>query len=156
MSSIRNSAVTACAVLLTTVLPPSLGAAACLFDSSHPIPALSADEMRARNVFVTDLCSGRRDDLYDVTDPRLAQSLSKPSLPPINYGEIYPGSSKQEHHEGRSLMAFIVDANGNVDNVSVISSSGHQDLDDAAAIFLAGTHIDNPARLNGINVPVIM
>jgi TonB family protein len=156
MTLIRNTAVIATAAFLLLVFLPSLGVAACIFDSSRPIAALSPDEMRSRNVFVTEVCSRRREDLYDVTDAGLKDRLTKPSLPPINYGEMYPGSSKQEHHEGRALMAFIVDANGNVGNVSVISSSGFQDLDDAAAIFLAGTHIDSPARLNGVDVPVIM
>jgi TonB family protein len=156
MILIRNSAGIATAAFLALVFLPSIGVTACLIDSSRPIAALSPDEMRARNLFVTDVCSRRRENLYDVTDTGLKDHLEKPSLPPINYDEIYPGSSKQAHHEGRALMAFIVDADGNVSHVSVISSSGHQDLDDAAAIFLAGTHIDNPARLNGINVPVIM
>jgi hypothetical protein len=137
MILIRNSAGIAIAFLVLVFLP-SLGVTACLFDSLRPIDALSPDEMRAREVFVTEVCSRRREDLYDVTDAVLKGRLEKPSLPPINYGEIYPGSSKQEHHEGRALMAFVVAANGNIGSVSVISSSGYRDLDDAAAIFLGG------------------
>jgi TonB family protein len=53
-------------------------------------------------------------------------------------------------------MAFVVEANGNVDSISVIASSGYQDVDDAAALFLTRAHFYVPAGLDGINVPLIM
>jgi TonB family protein len=153
---LRCSAAITTAVLLMLVFRPSLGVAACLIDSSRDMPRFSFAEMSARNVFVDYVCRGRREDLFEATDPRLKRRLSKPSDQPIDYRNIYPASAKQERLEGRALVAFIVEANGNVDSVSVISSSGHQDLDDAAALFLTRAHFDIPARLDGKNVPVIM
>jgi TonB family protein len=138
------------------VVRPPLGVAACMIDSSRDMPRFPFDEKRARNVFVDYVCRGRREDLYEVTDPRLKRRLSKPSDQPIDYRNIYPDSAKRERHEGRAPMAFVVEANGSVDSISVIASSGYQDLDDAAALFLTRAHFDVPARLDGINVPVIM
>lgn len=43
----------------------------------------------------------------------------------------YPEKSKQRGIEGRPGVAFDIDKNGNVNNVRLISPSGHKELDDA-------------------------
>ncbi|MEO0203091.1 MAG: energy transducer TonB, partial [candidate division WOR-3 bacterium] len=49
---------------------------------------------------------------------------------------IYPKKAKQEGREGTVVLAFSVDANGNVFNIQVVRSSGYADLDNAAIVAL--------------------
>lgn len=49
---------------------------------------------------------------------------------------VYPKKAKQEGREGTVVLAFSVDANGNVFNIQVIRSSGYADLDNAAITAL--------------------
>jgi protein TonB len=70
-------------------------------------------------------------------------------------GNYYPVSARREHHEGTTIVAIIIGSNGHIDDISVIESSGYDELDKATADAFRTLHFEHPATLDGKAVRVI-
>jgi len=73
------------------------------------------------------------------TNPGRGGSPSRPSGPRpgtcisgCDYKHKYPSAAEQEGREGRVEVIFDIDPNGNPTNIDILTSSKHEDLDNAA------------------------
>jgi TonB family protein len=66
---------------------------------------------------------------------------------------VYPASAREQKLEGVTVLKCIINAEGKVSDLAVTSSSGHADLDQAAADAVA-TWTFEPATLDGEAVAV--
>lgn len=64
---------------------------------------------------------------------------------------IYPRSARRKGHEGEVVIEIEVSESGDIIDSSVVSSSGHEELDKAALAAARKTRF-NPAQEDGINV----
>jgi TonB family protein len=91
--------------------------------SSKPIlSSLNQDNVKARypgNIVQEELTQLRRDFNRKIRD-RIAKVMS------------YPRIAKRRGFEGEPVVSFTIDKNGNLSNYSLVSSSGHQILDNSA------------------------
>ncbi|HEY1711200.1 MAG TPA: energy transducer TonB [Rhizomicrobium sp.] len=77
-------------------------------------------------------------DRQPVITPPPPAPKAAPVTTPISIGrphscqQVYPEMSQRLNEEGTTTLAFTVDTEGNVSNVSVANSSGHDRLDQAA------------------------
>ena len=65
----------------------------------------------------------------------------------------YPVESLMNHEQGKSYVAFIVDWDGQVKNVSVYKSSGYKRLDDEAVRIVSHSPIWISAKNDSLCVP---
>jgi TonB family protein len=153
MSCFRASITASIAILLA----PSLSRADCSVDPSHFHLPYSDHAIAARNQFFVSMCGGDKGELFDYSDPSLKGRLELPSKGVgAHKGDYYPDSARRMHHEGTTIAAFIVEVNGDVVDVSIIESSRHDDLDQAAINAFKQLHFERPARLDGNAVRVIL
>jgi TonB family protein len=78
-----------------------------------------------------------------------AQLIDARELAPLQIE--YPPVSKRLAEEGRVLLSFVVGANGQVDSVEVVASSGHRRLDEAAKAAVS-TQRFVPASKDGVSI----
>ena len=139
------------------LLASGLCRADCSVDPSHFHLPYSEHAIAARNQFFVSECGGDKGDLFDYSDPSLKGRLEPPSKGvSAHKGDYYPDAARRMHHEGTTIAAFVVEANGDVVDVSIIESSGHDDLDQAAISAFRQLHFERPARLDGNPVRVIV
>jgi TonB family protein len=147
--------ITACVAAMLLIASPSW--ADCSIDPSHFRLPYSDHAIAARNQFFVSMCGDDKGELFDSSDPSLKGRLELPSKGvSAHNGDYYPDSARRTHHEGTTTVAFIVEANGNIEDVSIIESSGHHDLDQAAINAFKQLHFERPARLDGNAVRVIL
>jgi TonB family protein len=145
------------ACMSTMPLAPGLSRADCSVDPAHFKLTYSDKAIVARNLFFTSMCGGKRGDLFDFSDPALVGRLERPSkIVNTHTGDYYPDSAKRKYHEGNTITAYVVEANGDVLDASIIVSSGYDDLDRAAVNALKHVHFDRPGKLDGNAVRVLM
>jgi protein TonB len=63
---------------------------------------------------------------------------------------IYPRSARRKGHEGEVVIEIEISENGDIVNLSIASSSGHDDLDNAAIKAVSKLKF-NPAKEDGVN-----
>lgn len=66
----------------------------------------------------------------------------------------YPALAMRLNHEGTTLLAFTVNTDGTISNISVAQSSGHDELDQAAMSCAQDWSSYKPAQQNGAPVAV--
>jgi protein TonB len=66
----------------------------------------------------------------------------------------YPALAMRLNHEGTTLLAFTVNTDGTISNISVAQSSGHDELDQAAMSCAQDWSSYKPALQNGAPVAV--
>jgi protein TonB len=79
----------------------------------------------------------------DLRPPRLRADLSPAAR--------YPEAARRNGLEGTVVLLVGIGADGAVERVEVAESSGHEELDRAAAEAAEGWHFE-PARLDGVAV----
>ena len=75
-------------------------------------------------------------------------------IPPVlirDVEPVYPDAARLQGWEGRVILEFLVDANGQTREISVVDSSGY-DVLDKAAVSAARQWLYLPARLDGQTV----
>lgn len=78
-----------------------------------------------------------------------AQLIAARELAPLQIE--YPPISERLGEEGRVLLRFVVGANGQVDNIEVLASSGHRRLDEAAKAAVSKLRFV-PASKDGVPI----
>jgi TonB family protein len=96
-----------------------------------------------------------------VSGPALAQTQPEPPkstlVKPVSAGQphiclsYYPQAALRERREGGVLVAFVVTADGTVDAVTVVASSGSYDLD-VASTRCASKWLYKPGNNDGVAV----
>ena len=142
---------TAGALFILSVATPFLTNAECAVDPSRSrmTLALPADALAIRNRLFLAICENDGGELIDVTDPTLGTRLEQPrhvSMPPGPVPNPGPGES---HHTGTVLLAYLIDLDGSVRQVTVLESSGHKELDEAAVETWSHGKFAAPAKLDG-------
>jgi TonB family protein len=112
--------------------------------------------MASRNAFFLSMCNAADGNLLDITDPTLKGRLEKPSHAVNSHNaDYYPDAAKRQHHEGRTVVAVIIEINGETKHAAVIVSSGYDDLDKAAIYAFTSVKYDVPYMLDGNPVRVL-
>jgi periplasmic protein TonB len=63
--------------------------------------------------------------------------------------KTYPEAARRDGVEGRVVVRFVVDGGGEVQEVSILHSSGSALLDEAAIGLLRGAHLPRPPPAPG-------
>jgi TonB family protein len=150
MSATRYCATTFLVAVFSTA-PPLAAHAECTVDPSRSRTALAlpAEALAIRNKLFLEICEINVGELADVTDPTLGTRLQRPrhvSMPPGPVPNPGPG---EPQHTGRVLLAYLVDLDGSVRQVTVLESSGHKELDVAAVETWSHGKFAAPAKLDG-------
>ena len=150
MSATRYCA-TAFLVAVFSTAPTLAAHAECTVDPSRSrmALALSAEALAIRNRLFLAICATDGGELVDVTDPTLGTRLEQPrhvSMPPGPSPNPGPGESQ---HTGTVLLAYLIDLDGSVRQVTVLEGSGHKELDEAAVETWSHGKFAAPAKLDG-------
>jgi TonB family protein len=97
-----------------------------------------------RNRLYLEACSAGPGELIDVTDPTLAGRLVHPkvlSVTPVDLGSSVPS--------GVVVLAYVIELDASVRQITVLQSSGHKELDEAAVKTWSGTKLAGPVTLDG-------
>lgn len=95
----------------------------------------------------------RSDSADEIAEQEQAKVISAPQA--LNrISPRYPRSARRNRREGAVTVEFEVGADGRVTSVSVVVSSGHRDLDEAA-LEAARTAMFAPATEDGVSVAAI-
>ena len=143
------------AYVLVLMLGCPVTQAACEIEPGHYGQKLSDSAAKARDTFYESECIRAGGTLVDSTDPTLKGRLELPSriLAPSSepYGRlgIHLGITKSPE------LAYILDASGSVQNVAVIATSGNKQYDAAIVEFLHRIKWKQPAKLDGLPIPVL-
>jgi TonB family protein len=133
------------AALILSIALPLPAAAECTIDParSRMIPILPPEALAIRNKLFLQICEKNGGDLVDVTDPTLVDRLEQPK-----HVEMPPGPNVTPQRAGTVLLAYLIDLDGSVRQVTILESSGHKELDEAAvetwshAKFAASAKLD--------------
>jgi TonB family protein len=87
--------------------------------------ALARDMFRA-------LCAKSAGDLVNGEDTQLSSRLTFPTTPEATTNSNYPLEALKHRIEGAAIVTYIVETDGRVSWVSVLTSTGNPDLDAAA------------------------
>ena len=146
--------ITSCIAVL--LLAPAASQADCSDNASRFLP-YSDDVVAVRDHFFTSMCGTDKGELFDFLDPSLNGRIVAPKkMHSTHKGDYYPDSARRQHHEGTTIAAYVVDITGHVADVSVIKSSGYDELDQAAVNAVKSLHFEQPAELDGNAVRVIL
>lgn len=141
--------------VLVLLLGCDLVHAACEIEPGHYRPKLSESAAKARNDFYQIECIRAGGALIDSTDPTLAghldlpQQMLAPNSEPYGRLGIHLGITKSP------ALVYILDASGSVHDVAVIESSGNEQYDAAIVEYLHRIKWKQPARLDGMPIPVL-
>jgi hypothetical protein len=131
--------------------------AACEIEPGHYRPKLSTEATVLRNAFYVEQCMRAGGNLLDGTDPTLAGRLESPSEQVIT-----ESTARQYHFLAVELgvridpvLMFLVESDGSVGNVAVITSSGSEPYDTAVIDLCRRTRWKRPAKLDGVPVGVL-
>jgi len=139
------------AISLLLALPwPSQ--ADCSLDRAQIKLALAPEGLAVRNALFTRLCEGANGELVDMTDPTLADRLTKPQ----NIVILHNRSGNPGELNGDLLLAFMVDLDGTLHDTTVIVSSGNPKLDEQTLKIWPYYRYKTPAKLDGRPVRLLM
>jgi TonB family protein len=142
--------------ILLLCVAPRVGYAGCSIKPYDAGFGFSKSALEVRDSFFASLCDESFSELVVFPDPRLAERFS----PPSNGRQLvkesgYPSRARRLGFEGDPVVAYVVEADGSVEHVIVIESSGHQVLDEAAVADRKQSRFDTPGTLDGIPVRVL-
>jgi TonB family protein len=138
--------------LMLSVVLPLCAAAECTIDParSRMAVALPPEALAIRNKLFLEICEKDGGDLVDVTDPTLGGRLEQPK-----HVQMPPGPSVTPQHKGIVFLAYLVEVDGSVRQVTVLESSGYKELDEAAVQTWSQGKFTVPAKLDGRPVRVL-
>jgi TonB family protein len=135
--------------ILGAVLPVRANAE-CTIDPARMNFSLSSESLAIRNTMFLQLCASAGGELVDITDPTLVGRLEwNPRSLSLPHGDYYPTDAKRRGWQGTVVLAILVDVDGSVYQPTVLVSSGHRVLDQAALEFWGKVKFTSPARLDG-------
>jgi TonB family protein len=143
------------AIVLLLSAVTFVGHAACTlkpYDVGFPF---SDAALEARDAFFASLCDESFAELVVDPDPRLKERFRSPSHDGPLENPEYPATARRWNLGGTTVVAYVVEADGSVDHVIVIQSSGYRMLDDAAVDTQRRVHFYAPGALDGIPVRVL-
>lgn len=114
--------------------------------------ALPPEALAIRNKLFLAICEKDGGELIDVTDPTLGPRLEQPrhvSMPP---GPVPTPPSGEPQHAGTVLLAYLIDLDGSVREVTVLETSGYKELDEAAVETWSHAKYVAPMKLDGRSV----
>jgi TonB family protein len=138
-------------IVLLCALLPLLANAECTIDPARMKFSLSSDALAIRNTLFLQLCGDCDRALVDLTDPTLIGRLEPPRFLPSRTSFVNP-----PYLQGTVVLAFLVDIDGSVHQVTVLESSGHKSLDAAALTFWKQSKFKTPAKLDGQPIRALM
>lgn len=129
----------------------------CSVDPSRYHLNYSDQTLAARNSFFLSICGDGEKSVIDLTDPTLKSRIGNPARGSSSKkGPYYPDIAKRRNHQGKTIIAYVVETTGDVESTAVISSSGYDELDDAATDVVKHIHWETPGSLDGRPVRVIL
>jgi TonB family protein len=129
---------------------PMAASADCTVDPTRMKPTLSAHALGLRNAFFQQACESANGAFIDSTDPTLGARLEQPRALAIhNSSEYYPPLARRQLLQGTVRLAFVVDTDGSIIQVTVLESSGYELLDAAALKMWSEARFAVPAKLDG-------
>ena len=135
--------------ILGAVLPVRANAE-CTIDPARMTFSLSSESLVIRNTMFLQICGSAGGELVDITDPTLVGRLEwNPRSLSLPHGDYYPTEAKRQRWQGTVVLAILVDVDGSVHQPTVLVSSGHRVLDQAALEFWGKVKFTSPARLDG-------
>lgn len=121
-----------------------------------PIAAESEEEVEAATIAETDIREiyKKPEDIVDIETVPYHKVEEKPK-PKYSPKPAYPEAAKRAGREGRAMVEVLVDIDGTVMSVTIITSTGYDDLD-AAAVAAARQWTFTPAKQRNkpVRVPV--
>lgn len=128
------------------------------FDSSRVPYKMTEAGIAARNKYFVEQCTRANGEIVDFYDPTLKGRLRRPGKAVLANGEYYPLWARRMGIEGEALVAYVIELDGTVRDVSVIESSGdslQKYLDGAAIEVWRNIRFASPATLDGKPVRVV-
>jgi TonB family protein len=148
-TSRRHATLRSMTVIVSAMLP-TLAISDCVIDPARMKPVLSANALAIRNALFLEACVAAEGALVDSTDPTLASRLEQPRALKIQNSEkYYPKESRRRRIEGAARLVFVIGMDGSVSDVTIIESSGHDELDAAAVKMWQEARFGVPAKLDG-------
>jgi TonB family protein len=131
-------------------LLPMVASADCTADPTRMKPTFSAQALALCNAFFQQACESANGTFVDSTDPTLGARLEQPRALAIhNSSEYYPPLARRQLLQGTVRLAFVIDTDGSVIQVTVLESSGYDLLDAAAVKMWSEARFAVPAKLDG-------
>jgi TonB family protein len=133
--------------LLITILVavlPLRGYGECASDPARIKLALPPEALAIRNALFSQLCADGSGELVDVTDPTLAGRLDPPGGL-----ELSNRDPNTKGLRGTVLLAFLVDVDGSLHQITVLESSGYPQLDNDAVRYFGYLRFKRAAKLDG-------
>ena len=127
--------------------------AACAIDSARSQMALtlSANALTIRNRLFLALCPEGQQPLVDISDPTLAGRLERPH----HMNVPFLGHKINQNVPGSVLVTYVIEADGSIQHVTVLESSGFKQLDEAAVELWSHSKYGVPGKLDGQPVRVL-
>ena len=143
--------------LLLSMTIVGIARADCSVEPSRYHLTYAEQTLAARNAFFLSVCGDGEKQVVDLTDPTLKGRIGTPLHGRSSHkGDYYPDIAKRRGHQGKTIMAYVVEPTGEVKDVAVISSSGYDDLDQAATDIVRHVRWETPGSLDGTPVRVIL
>lgn len=141
------------AFLIFCPAEPLLADTACTIDPARSQMALtlSADALAIRNKLFLALCPEGQQPLVDISDPTLAGRLERPH----HMNVPAPNHPIRQNVPGSVLVSYVIEADGSVQHVTVLESSGYKQLDEAAVEIWSHSKYGVPGKLDGQPVRVL-